>query len=80
MPRVSAKARRLEQAQRIARHLFTGGTGSHATRLALMVQVPDDPLLDGRPSEREIGGWCEPAVVRLLEAELRPGQRRRTAR
>lgn len=78
-PRVTAKARRRAHAQRIARRLFTGGTGSRATRLVLMVEFHPDG--DERITrERELGGWCERAVVDLLEAELRPGQRRRAAR
>jgi hypothetical protein len=80
MPRVSAKARRQALAARIARELFTGGTGHHATRLALMVPVPDDTLLDGKPSERAVGGWGEKAAAAVIEAHLRPGQRRRRAR
>jgi hypothetical protein len=80
MPRISAKARRQALAARIARELFTGGTGSHATRLVLMVPVPDDTLLDGKQSEREIGGWCETSAADVIEAHLRPGQRRRAAR
>jgi hypothetical protein len=73
MPRVGAKARRRAHARRIARHLFEGSTGSRATRLVLVLERPGLMTID-------LGGWCEQAVAELLEAELRPGQRRRAAR
>ena len=78
-PRVSAKARRRAAAARIADRLLTVGL-MRGTRLAIVVSIPDDALLEGRGSEREIGGWAERGLVDLLEAELRPGQRRRADR
>jgi len=79
MPRVSAKARRQALAARIARELFTGGTGGHASRLSMMVE--GEPALRasaGKMSSFDIGGWNEKAVAAVIEPMLRPGVRRRT--
>jgi hypothetical protein len=73
MPRTSAKARRLSLATRIARDLFTDGTGGHATRLVF--------LDDTKPTlsrARDMVGWDETSVIAVIAAHLRPGQRRRT--
>lgn len=50
----------MQVAERIARSLFTNGQGQRAQRLVLTVDGP--PL-------RDLGGWCERAVVdRIAEA------------
>lgn len=47
-------------AERIARDLFTNGQGEHAERLV---------LIDA--NGRDLGGWCEQAVVDRIEGALR---------
>lgn len=73
MPRTTAKARRLAHAARIIDELLRGG----GTRLVIVDESAGPVVVS--PPDRDLGGWGRPALVRILEAELRPGQRRRTA-
>lgn len=52
-------------AEDIAKDLFTSGSGQVATRL-VMLQEPDDPL---NPT-RDLGGWCEEAVINRIRKHL----------
>ncbi len=53
-------------AERIATELFTAGNDQRATRLQLKQGEPGGKVAD----ERDLGGWCFVAVVRLIERNL----------
>lgn len=57
-------------ARKIAKELFTNGIGERADRLVL---VTNDCPEDCPDRGRGMGGWCERAVVSLIEDELRKG-------
>lgn len=48
-------------AEQIARALFTNGSGDVAQRLVLTID---------KPLHRDLGGWCEGAVVDKIEAAI----------
>jgi hypothetical protein len=55
------RRRRRDQAEQIARDLFTNGQGERAERLVLTV--------DGPPAEN-LGGWSETAMIERIEQTL----------
>lgn len=52
---------RRQLAETIARRLFTTGFGEVAQRLVLTID---------RPTQRDLGGWCEGAVADIVDASL----------
>jgi hypothetical protein len=77
MPRTSAKARRRALAARIVSYLFQAG-GRRGTRLVIVDESAAPARVD--PLASDLGGWCERALVDIIESHLRPGQRRRADR
>jgi hypothetical protein len=55
------RRRQRDQAEQIARDLFTNGQGERAERLVLTV--------DGPPA-KNLGGWSEAAVIERIEQML----------
>jgi hypothetical protein len=77
MPRTTAKARRRALAARIVSYLLHASS-RRGTRLVVVDESAGPAKVE--PLARDLGGWCESALIDVIEAHLRPGQRRRADR